>query len=961
MNQQRQPWHCQKRAGYPRTYDHANKWGVVVLNRLYVLMISLVAIACGGTASPVLSNEKSLSHLLWVHTASTNFTTVGLDQLSDALSFLNVASDGTVSGQVNVDSIFGDDRKSDAEGGFRALVFKGRVYGDFRKFVFSDIEIHTHDGEIIATGEAILTLGTQISVEIEMKADMLDTAMLAGAQTHARLGEAGIFGMAEALLEALPPSVSVSGRLRVNSLKLGSQTLDKMELDFSAQRDKLEINRLFTGLPGRTEILFQGAYVRSASAKLLGDLAIETDDLRALTSWLWQQNHNRLASLWSGSRGRLKMQSKVSLTASHLSLTDAEFELDGERGKGALAVTSAGRGAIDLSIASERFDIDSYAPQVIPGVAAALRGGVSDFLALVIPPAEAPDIRLRATAAELVLNAVRAREVALDLEWGPQGLDLRGIEIGELAGARVMATGLILDTGKGADGTVGLEVEADDPTGLVRLLGLAGSEGLPSWATGPGATEVRASLSVKPVELGSEFHFRTSGAVGELNIAGQGTASPGGGLAGNLAATASSSARILSLFGLASTASDSVPGALRIEAAGSFAEGFMTTATVQAHGARLDYRGSAHPWKVGLGLDGQLSLNATEAGDLLAASGIPVTMGRGALSGEARLAWREGKWTLSPFAGRLGEAPFSGSGSLSPHLEAEVRIDTAPLKLTDVMAAAFLEWAVPKLDLETAFAAGLPFGLTGQILLVPSVLEVFPHFDARDAQISIKAKSGETQMSIIGKDEGGRGVEIEVTSAGSDARRTLSGLVSVPVDLGLHLRLVNGMPVAVGQGLVELRFESEGRIPAGVLATIRGVGTYKIEELRLPDITPSAFAVALAKAKDQAGVIAAFDQLRGGEGLAIGATAGRLTVAEGRAIFDPVIHRDETADVEVKTIVELALGRVGINVALKFKARDGQPPISITYAGQPAALTRIENKSELLNSLSLPNDMTMKP
>ena len=154
----------------------------------------------------------------------------------------------------------------------------------------------------------------------------------------------------------------------------------------------------------------------------------------------------------------------------------------------ALAVTSAGRGAVDLALEGSRFDLDAYAPQGIPTFAVAAReGAAGGLLALALPRPDAPDLKLRFTAGELLLNAVTARDVALDLQSGANGLDLRGLEIGSVGGARVTATGLILDTGKGADGTIGLEVEADDPERADQASGpcrqqRASRLGLRAWA-----------------------------------------------------------------------------------------------------------------------------------------------------------------------------------------------------------------------------------------------------------------------------------------------------------------------------------------------------------------------------------------------------------------------------------------------------------------------------------------------
>jgi hypothetical protein len=875
-----------------------------------------------------------------------------------AFSFDGEAKDGRADGQIRIEPAASGEAKGDQEGRIRPLLVTARLQGDFDRIDFRDLEVSRlepgHNGAI-TTGSATLRLGRHIEAAVDLKAAMLDLDALAGAQSLGVLRQAGSLGVASSLVGLLPADMSLSGKLEVTALKTGGQTLDNVQLDMAAERGQLRIGRFAAGLPGRSRALFTGLFAPGRSGpELNGKLALETNDLRDFTFWIWPDGRAHLAGLWTGSRGRLKLETDIGLTQSQTRLANADFELDGERGNGSLAVTTAGRGAIDLALEGSRFDLDAYAPQGIPTFAVAAReGAAGGLLALAMPRPDAPDLKLRFNAGELRLNAVTARDLSVDLESGANGLDLRGLEIGEVGGARVMATGLILDTGKGADGTVGMEIEADDPAGLIRLLGLAGSGGLPAWATGVGATEVRASLAVKPAEQGSAFHFRASGNAGEMNIAGQGTAAPDGALTGNLAVTAPSSARILSLIGLSSRAEDSEPGALRLEAAGTAAEGFMTTATLQAHGARLDYRGNAHPWAEGWGLDGQLSLRATEANVLAVAAGLPAEVAPGGLSGEARLVWGEGKWTLLDIAGRFGSQPFGGSASLTPALEAEARIDTGPLRLDDVVAATFLHWSGPQPGLEAGFASSLPLGLTGQFWLTPSVLEVTPHFAAQSAEIGIAAKPGEIQFTMYGKDNDGRDAKLELTSVGSAESRKLSGAFSLPVDLGRQLAMISGGQVAQGQGDVEMRFESEGRSPAGALAAVKGEGRFSIADFRLLSLTPAAFSTSLSEVKDAAGITAAFDQLRGGEGVPFGAVSGGIAIAEGQVSFDPIAHEDAEAAIEVKTMAELALGQLDIDIALKLKLREGLPPMSVSYAGPAGMLARAENKSELSTALGV--------
>jgi hypothetical protein len=426
-----------------------------------------------------------------------------------AFGFDGALKDGRAEGDLRIEPASAGDEKTDAEGRIRPLLFTAKLAGDFERIDFQDIEVSRlepgHTGAL-TTGSASLRLGSYIAAGFDLKAAMLDLDELAGARSRDVLRNAGSLGVASSIIALLPTEMTLDGKIEVTALKTGGQNLDNVELEIAAERDRLSISRFAAGLPGRSRILFGGLFAPGRSGpELNGTLALETSDLRELTFWLWPQGREDLGKLWSGDRGRLKMESAISLTAAETRLSNAEFELDGERGTGSLTVTAAGRGAVDLALEGRRFDIDAYAPQGIPTLAVARDGAAVGLLALALPRPDAPDLKLRFSANEVLLNAVTANEVTLDLESGAMGLDLQALEIGAVGGARVMATGLILDTGKGADGTIGLEVEAEDPSGLIRLLGLGGSEGLPPWATGLGATEVRASLAVKPADLLREF------------------------------------------------------------------------------------------------------------------------------------------------------------------------------------------------------------------------------------------------------------------------------------------------------------------------------------------------------------------------------------------------------------------------------------------------------------------------
>ena len=234
---------------------------------------------------------------------------------------------------------------------------------------------------------------------------MLDLDELAGAKSRTLLREAGSLALAESLLNLLPADMSLAGTMSVTALKTGGETLDNAKLTLEADRNALRVKEFSTGLPGRSRMLFKGIYFPGAQgAEIGGDLAVESNDLRQLVQWLWPEAKDTVAAVWTGSRGRFKLQTDISVTAQRLRFAKAQYELDAEQGTAELTVSPAGRGAVDLRIEGNRIDLDSYMPQGVSAVSATASRGFGGLAAMLLPRADAPDLRLTVQAAELLLE-----------------------------------------------------------------------------------------------------------------------------------------------------------------------------------------------------------------------------------------------------------------------------------------------------------------------------------------------------------------------------------------------------------------------------------------------------------------------------------------------------------------------------------------------------------------------------
>ncbi len=668
---------------------------------------------------------------------------------------------GKATGELRIEPAVAADGKPEPQAQVRPLVFTAKVEASFDHVKLDKIEIAPQDSKLggaITTGSAELKLGPHIEAKADLKSAMFDLDEIAGAQSRTLLREAGSLALAGSVLKSLPGDMSFTGSMSITALKIGGETLDNVKLTLEADSSALRVKELSSGLPGRSKMLFKGVYFPGEQgAEIAGDLAVEASDLRQLVQWLWPESKQQVSSIWTGSRGRLKLQTDISLTAQRLRFTKARYELDAEQGSAELSVTPAGRGAVDLRVDANRIDLDNYMPQGVTALSAAAAQGLGSLAAMILPRADAPDLRLTVQTAQLLLNGVTASDVVLDLASGANGLDLRALEIGSVGGAKLMATGLILDSGKGADGSIGLEVKAGDPRELLRLLGLVQSGAYPAWAANLGPAEVKGNLGVKPADNGSALDFNLNGTAGVFGFNARGVVGPLLDISGEAMLSSPDSSALAAMLGLTEATPDGQAARLDIKAAGTAKTGFMADAALQIFGARLDYRGTVNPLAADFGLGGRLALRSTDVTPLAMASGLPAAqVPAGVLVVDANLATSGAGWSITDLAGRLDGKQFSGEFDLSSARHITGQFETPSLALVDVLAPVFLSWSGAVPDLETAFAARLPFGLTGEIWIRPKMLRVHRHFAARDAEIGIVVKPEEISLALFGKDEIGR-------------------------------------------------------------------------------------------------------------------------------------------------------------------------------------------------------------
>jgi hypothetical protein len=877
-----------------------------------------------------------------------------------SLAFDGQDDAGTLTGDVRVAPAASPDGKSDTEGRLRPVTAKAKVVGDFNRLDFNEIEIRPADVQdqgTLISGDVGLVLGKKLRADAVITAPRIDFDVLAGAGSRQLLRDGGGLALVNGLLAAMP-DIDLRTTMKVTALKAGGEVLENVSLGMSANREAIRIHELTAALPGRSKALFSGVFFPGTQfAELAGSLSLESNDLRALSQWVWPDSKDAIARTWTGSRGQLKAKSDVALTASKLEFKQVDYELDGQPGKVNFSMLVNGeRPIVDIRIDTPAADVDNFLVKGLSTLQSSEGISWARLIQDMVAEQLKQDLRLTFQTGLLHLNGVDAQDVTLDLETTAKGFDLKTVEIGSVGGARLTASGVVLNTVDGLDGKIGVAIAAETPVELLRLGGMVAPDAVPVWTTALGKTAVNIDLIAKPAAGSTDLGFSVAGTSGDLTINSDGSfvaqASKGLSLNGSAEIASGSSASVVRLFGARPAAADSQAAHLVVTVDGLLSEGFITDLSGNAYGTEFHYAGQFKPQAEALGINGSVSLRSADLSDLITALQMPRAPGAaGSGSLQARLKAEGAKLTASDMTGVWAGSAFSGTAALEPGPVVHGDLTVEQAAVLPLMAQTFLPWNGKDASLDEILNSSLPLGVAGEIWIRPKHLTIYPGYVLDDAQIGITGTDKTVQFNAYAKDADGNKVTVEVnTQAFTDGHKADGALV-VPFDLGQNLKLVAGGSPFAGQALVSVKFNGAGRSARAVLASLNGGGSFTLGDGRLLQLSPQAFSQHIRSAKDATDLQASFQALRTGEGLPLGRIFGAISIAGGSAAIAPFGTSTEDADIMVTPVVDLAEGNVDIGLHLMLKAMAELPAMDITYAGPPLELASLENNSALSSYL----------
>ena len=859
-----------------------------------------------------------------------------------AFVFDGVQHDDQLQGKIGLQPVVTEDGRQSLDSSFKPLEMQADLTASFDNVKLNKIHIvpvDSKDSGTLIEGSANVALKQGIQASVTLSSPRIDLDSLAGEQSLRVWRAGGVMALLNRVIAEFPEKLDLSAVLDVASLSAAGETLENVNLKTSAQQGAVRVQNFSANLPGRSAMKFDGiAFPGADAAELGGTLALESNDTRAFASWLWPEGKAQLAQYWTGQRGRLKAQSEVTWSGKRFGFQNLKYELDGEAGTGELAVSLGKLPSLDLRLNAKNLDLDSY----ISSKGATLFNG--EFVLPLVQSESSFDKRLTLQTAKLRLNGVEAQNVALDFSSSFSGFEIKTLDIGSVEGARVKGSGLVLQGPDGPSGDLKLAVQAENPRGLLRLVG-AFPKGLdPDWANVLGKTDLQSDVSVRPGAHEPTITFGTSGSSGSLQISATGDIQDfvkGSDAKIGLSAEVSSieGGDLTRLFGFTPLSSGTGPGKFSLTTAGTRASGFKSVFHGEAFGAQFGFDGLYRPGEKLPDVDGKLTLTADDGLALGNALGLGHTkLFDGPLNVQATMAVAEQKLVMKSLAGKMGGQMISGEGSVAADGVINGNFALDSLDMPTLIAGVFMPWHNMAAKLDDSFFTASPEGWRGEFWLRPTAMDTHIGTTLHDAVAGISFEPHSRSLSIAAQEKDQAPFKLDMTVRQGSESYAVSGSVQGALPLAQIMKPSNGAALVEGNLALDGTFAGQGRNPLAALSNFTGKGNYELSNARINAISPDPFYQKLDDVKDANALQRAFDDLLHGPGFVVDAQKKTFEIAGGVFNAAPIDTATGFSAATITPSFELATAQIKTEVQVSAKSRVDLPAIRFVFEGPASDL-----------------------
>ena len=327
---------------------------------------------------------------------------------------------------------------------------------------------------------------------------------------------------------AIPDNVSGSLSLSIDALTYRGNAVRQVDFSASLAGGVATINQANAQFPGGSDVALIGSAANiDGQARFDGTLEVASDDLRGVLSWLGIE----VPSVPAGRLRKLSLRSSVRVTPELGQIFGIDLRLDSSRLTGGAAYAFRDRPSFSVDFAVDRLNADAYRANAKrkredAGAASDDEPPTPSQETPTSTPVDAPEDQLAGTAnrglgilndfdanikiaiGALTYNETRLDGLLVDATVLGGRMTLREASVADLAGAAVSLTGAAGDFGRTPVFASNLEVTAQDPGGLFRLLNVS----LPVASDRLGPIELKGTLSgtEESIELGLTTRLRNT-------------------------------------------------------------------------------------------------------------------------------------------------------------------------------------------------------------------------------------------------------------------------------------------------------------------------------------------------------------------------------------------------------------------------------------------------------------------
>jgi uncharacterized protein involved in outer membrane biogenesis len=912
--------------------------------------------------------------------------------------------------------------KAPNDGAATAFELKAKVDADLTAAKLTDIALSLDsvgDPQLV-TGDVKAAWGEALRFDTALETKSLNLDRIAAAKPGTDPLETARAAL-NVLLSMLPADSQTTARFKADRVTLGGDVASGVSFAVERREQSLEVRSLRALLPGNTRFDAAGTVARDgASWGFVGPVALRGGNLAKFLGWARQEATGpSLQTQTSRYDGAFSLEGQLASAGSTTTLTRATVDIGGMPLTGEVQMAGVGRRKLTLTLDGQRLD----AARVWPGglVVDRLRETFNRSAAAL---GDTGFFGFNPDTTDLVLD-VRAGEFQATPALRLDALEARlAVDHGRLDLTRVkfaLPSGLAVDL----DGTV---------AGLAQVLPASGAKPAPTDPARPRTSNVRFVLAIPSSEAATDLMtllavapsdrptLEQVTALGPMRLAGSfqvgrrdanavdlaidGTldgrratvqAAFSGGIAGwrtaalDVAVNIETNAvdRWLSLVGLGGsqtaprTPGSSNAGQLYLKATGVPETGVTAFASLASDGLGVAYQGAGRVTAKGrLGLDGVAGITARDLSDALSMAGIALGQGKFGVpvQGQLQVRLHDGEMALAARDLKFGAASVGGTATIGQAADAasprdlQLDLEVSEASMSGLLSAISdrRQPASGRQDLQRSVWSDQPLALatldalTGRIRLTAVSLQLQDKVALSSARLDATFAPGKLTVSELSGRGLGGAVTAQLTLAKTPLGPRLTG--DVTVDGGSLAALDSGLAVPFSG---RLSFDSQGASFSGLIASVRGDGTFQSGPGRITGVAPIGVAGPVEQAlmgKLPLSGEPLAQAIRDGLAVSMLAVPARklaVRLSDGVARTGPAVFETADGKTALETSVDLNTLRFTTESRIEASARPGatgkaKAPLPGVVATVSGTLTNLADADRKLATTTLEQELQLR-